>query len=275
MSTLLGSRSPLDGDSCDNAAQMTAPTLEDDEAALLGYAQALIAAVEETVGGWIRKSVCAFDVELASSAKTDEAVELGSQTLVAELGDLLMSDIDEQTIGPLQILRNGVRFATEVLTEAGVPTVDRDDFAARSFPNDLYSLSPASFADIDASLHEPGLVWGAAKAHVHLRRRRESTGRRVVALSADLIDRSKISAAFPATMMVRSPADLVDAARDASLVLVDLSRIGEVALLAQLSAHVVAYGSHVDDDVLVEARDAGAEALPRSLFFRRLAAGDL
>jgi hypothetical protein len=31
---------------------------------------------------------------------------------------------------------------------------------------------PASFADLDSTVHEPGIVWGAAKAHVVLRRRR-------------------------------------------------------------------------------------------------------
>ncbi len=31
-----------------------------------------------------------------------------------------------------------------------------------------------SFADLDPALHEPGLVWGAAKAHVFLRHRREA-----------------------------------------------------------------------------------------------------
>ena len=47
----------------------------------------------------------------------------------------------------------------------------------RAFPDDVYDLAPASFADVDPALHEPGLVWGAAKAHVHLARRRRD-GRR-------------------------------------------------------------------------------------------------
>ena len=46
-----------------------------------------------------------------------------------------------------------------------------------SFPDDPYDLTPGSFADVDPSLHEPGLVWGAAKAHVVLARRRRE-GRR-------------------------------------------------------------------------------------------------
>ena len=55
---------------------------------------------------------------------------------------------------------------------AGVPAVVRDEFAERAFPGDVYDLAIASFADLDTALHEPGLVWGAAKAHVVLARRR-------------------------------------------------------------------------------------------------------
>jgi hypothetical protein len=63
-----------------------------------------------------------------------------------------------------------------VLREAGARPVARDAQAQRHFPDDLYDLTPASFADIDPALHEPGLVWGAAKAHVHLRRRAQGGG---------------------------------------------------------------------------------------------------
>jgi hypothetical protein len=55
--------------------------------------------------------------------------------------------------------------------------VARDEFSLRNFPDDVYDLTPASFADVDPELHEPGLLWGAAKAHVHLARRRRE-GRR-------------------------------------------------------------------------------------------------
>jgi hypothetical protein len=50
--------------------------------------------------------------------------------------------------------------------------VARDEFQIRNFPDDDYDLTPAAFADVDPAHHEPGLVWGAAKAHVHLARRR-------------------------------------------------------------------------------------------------------
>ena len=90
---------------------------------------------------------------------------------------LLLTDPDDQRGSPLALLRDGTRYATEVLRSLGVPPVARDEFSASAFAEDVYDLSPASFADVDPSLHEPGLMWGAAKAHIHLARRR-AEGRR-------------------------------------------------------------------------------------------------
>jgi hypothetical protein len=59
-----------------------------------------------------------------------------------------------------------------VLAAAGVPPVERDAHARRLFPDDVYDLGPAAFADLSAEVHQTGVVWGAAKAHVILRRRR-------------------------------------------------------------------------------------------------------
>jgi hypothetical protein len=95
----------------------------------------------------------------------------------APLRDLLAQDPDAQRANPLAIVRRAVARPTEVLRAAGVPPVRRDPHAERLFPDDDYDLSPGAFADVDPSLHEPGLVWGAAKAHVVLARRR-AEGRR-------------------------------------------------------------------------------------------------
>ncbi len=75
------------------------------------------------------------------------------------------------------MLRSLVPYPTAVLRAAGARPVARDEFAARNFPHDAYDLSPATFADVDPACTSPGLVWGAAKAHVHLARRRRE-GRR-------------------------------------------------------------------------------------------------
>jgi len=98
---------------------------------------------------------------------------------------------------------------------------------------------------------------------------------RVVALCADLMDRSKICAAFPDAQVVRSPTKLVQEAVGADLVLVDLSRLTDTAALLAIQSRIVAFGSHVDEQALDAAEDAGAEALPRSIFFRRLSDDDI
>lgn len=83
---------------------------------------------------------------------------------------VLAADIDDQRTNPLSILRQAVRYPTDVLRQAGVPPVQRDRFAEERFPDDDYDLTPASFADIDPSLLDVGLAWGAAKAWLHKQR---------------------------------------------------------------------------------------------------------
>ncbi len=64
------------------------------------------------------------------------------------------------------------RCVVGVLVEQGVDAPG----AVRAFPDDPFDLSPATFGDIDERLAEPGLRWGAAKAYVHLARRRAAGG---------------------------------------------------------------------------------------------------
>lgn len=95
---------------------------------------------------------------------------------------------------------------------------------------------------------------------------------RVVALVSDLMDRSRVSAALPEVVFTADPA----ACADADVVVIDLARhSGSVAAVraATPSARIVAFGPHVDDELLVGARAAGADVvLPRSQFFRDPAA---
>jgi hypothetical protein len=92
---------------------------------------------------------------------------------------------------------------------------------------------------------------------------------RVVAYVPDLMDRSRIAAAAPDVVFVRAPGELT--AHEADVVVLDAGRPGALDVVAGLSARVVAFGSHVDTDLLDAARMAGVdEVLPRSVFFRRL-----
>ncbi|MDZ7675533.1 MAG: hypothetical protein U5K30_10750 [Acidimicrobiales bacterium] len=92
----------------------------------------------------------------------------------------------------------------------------------------------------------------------------------IVAVSTDLMDRSKITAAFDDVRVVRPGADL----SGADVILVDLA-LDVLDDAVATGARVLAYGSHVDDESLAAAGEAGAEAMPRSRFFRKLADGTL
>lgn len=151
---------------------------EADEARLAEIAGRLADGIEAALPGWVRRCVQAR-CESAGVALTDEldgatdaAASRCREQVAPAVRALLSADLDEQRSTPLTLLRAAVVHPTEVLERAGVPPVQRDEFEVRSFPADRYALAPASFADLDPDLAELGLVWGAAKAHVHLARRR-------------------------------------------------------------------------------------------------------
>jgi hypothetical protein len=145
------------------------------------YGRALADALEVALPGWVVRCVegrwrdwsgTAPDAALLEAAHV--AGERARDEVGAAVRVLLAQDVDEQRLNPLALVRRAVSYPTAVLRAAGVPALVRDEFAERAFPDDLYGLSPASFADVDPALHEPGLLWGAAKAHAHLFRRRST-----------------------------------------------------------------------------------------------------
>ena len=139
-------------------------------------AEALAVAVEEALPGWVERSVERLLVAYAGAADPgamDDARRAGREAAVVvgtQVRALLELEVDEQRSNPLALLRSAVRYPTDVLARAGVPAVVRDDFASERFPDDVYDLTPAAFADIDPRLHQLGLEWGAAKAWVHKQR---------------------------------------------------------------------------------------------------------
>jgi hypothetical protein len=150
----------------------------DDERRFRELTSALVDAIEAAIPSWVVRSVRGRLVAWSGGAdpaiieRAQAAGEQASSEVGAELRVVLALDVDEQRANPLSVLRLAVRYPTAVLREAGVPPVSRDEFAERAFPDDIYALAPATFDDVDPALHEPGLVWGAAKAHIHLSRHR-------------------------------------------------------------------------------------------------------
>jgi hypothetical protein len=149
---------------------------ENPDAALAAYATALADEIDAAIPRWVRRVVrevlaaqgLAIDDALAT--RIDQAAAAAREAGARPVRRLLATDIDQQGTTPLEVLRGLVRYPTEVLRSAGARPAARDEFSRRNFPDDTYDLTPASFADVDPALHEPGLAWGAAKAYVHLAR---------------------------------------------------------------------------------------------------------
>ena len=143
---------------------------------MIPRAEVLADAVEAALPGWVERSVERLLVEWsgvadpAAMAEARVAGEAARHEVGAAVRALLEQDIDEQRTNPLALLRAAVAYPAGVLRRAGVPPVQRDQFSEAHFPDDVYDLTPASFAEVDPSLPEPGLAWGAATAWAHRRR---------------------------------------------------------------------------------------------------------
>ena len=148
-----------------------APAAAGDPAAIAmqEYAEALAGAVEELLPGWVERAVRRRAP--GAGAEVEQAARAAGRRAAVEVGGavrrLLAQDVDDQRANPLALLRDAVRYPTEVLRRAGIPPVARDDFARDRFPADDYDLVPATWSDIDPALSGPGIAWGAAKAFVH------------------------------------------------------------------------------------------------------------
>lgn len=151
---------------------------EDPAAALRAQGLLLADGVETALPSWVVAGVARVMTAWAGGMGPDvaEAAEAAGARARSEvapaLRSLLEADIDEQQTTPLALLRGAVRYPTEVLRAVGAPPVRRDSFAEASFPEDIYDLAPASFADLDPALAEVAIRWGAAKAFEHKRRHR-------------------------------------------------------------------------------------------------------
>ena len=151
----------------------------DDDRKLADYGARLAETVRLALPTWVERAVERRHPGPLPDEMRAEAVSAGraaADDVGTRLDELLALDIDQQWTNPLTLIRTAVRYPTEILARHGVPELSRDEHAVAINPADVYDLTPAAFSDLGPDVHEWGLVWGAAKAHVHLRRRRQSNG---------------------------------------------------------------------------------------------------
>ena len=136
----------------------------------------LLDTARRVVPGWLRRVTVEAGrrggVDVASlDHRLDAVVERAAAELLDRLAELLGTDVDEQRTTPLTLMRQSVAAPTEFLREVGAVPPSTPD--ADRFPDDVYRIGPATWSDVDPSLHEPGLTWGAWKAMTVLARRRD------------------------------------------------------------------------------------------------------
>lgn len=155
-----------------------APSGAEDPAELFARCgAALLVAVGDAIAPWIIRCVKSrLPVDLDETSRTlalTEAAQVGTEAraeTVEALRALLDLDVDAQSSNPMAVIRQAVVHVTAVLESAGAEPMRRDPFAERAFPADIYDLSPANFDEVSPDLHDVGLMWGAAKAHLVLSR---------------------------------------------------------------------------------------------------------
>lgn len=138
----------------------------------------LLAAAVTVIPDWLRRitvhAAATGGVEATQFGDSlDAMIDVEAARLGDLLGQLLAADVDDQSTNPLSLFRTAVAAPTDWLRSLEVPQPPIDPFTAERFPDDVYGLGPATWADVDPRLHEPGLTWGAWKAITVLRRRRE------------------------------------------------------------------------------------------------------
>ena len=143
--------------------------------ALREHAAALADAIDDVLPAWVERCVRRrlTTMTTAIRAEARQAGDDARREVGGAIRTLLVdTDIADQRANPLALLRTATRYPTLVLRNAGAPAVERDKFSRERFPDDDYDLTPANWSDVDPSLQDLGLTWGAAKAFVHKQRHR-------------------------------------------------------------------------------------------------------
>lgn len=139
------------------------------------YSERLLTVSDEVAASWIERLI--DRIAVGSALRIDDewrriVVTESTTALHRELTRLLAVDAAEQSTNPLSVFRRTTAIVTAHLLDLGAAPVERDEFHVRSFPDDVLGLCPATWADIDERLVEPGLEWGAWKAATIIARRR-------------------------------------------------------------------------------------------------------
>jgi hypothetical protein len=124
----------------------------------------VVRAVDRILDAWGRADAATRDRALGDARTAGDAA---ATRVGVALGVLLDADPADQHSTPLEVVRTVYREPTQILRDAGVPAIVRDEFDERAWPDDVYGLVPRTFGDLgDDDLAPLLLVWGTAKATI-------------------------------------------------------------------------------------------------------------
>ena len=205
----------------------------------------------------------------------EAVVAAAERWLSEELAGLLALPYSAQRRSPLEIVQEAMAGPNQALAGAGVRAPLRDPVATAALPGDRFGIAPASSAALGEQAFEAHLAWGIDKARA-LAPIVTGAGRRVVLVSGDLMDRSRIEDAVNGAGLQLTvwAAPVAGAEASAVLAFVDLTHPDAdraITALKQSGARVIAYGPHVDSDAMARAGLLGADTvLARSQLFRSI-----
>lgn len=143
----------------------------DDEAKYVAYGKLLVDAFAADIEPWLRAAVDDRIGDQDDELQTQIAAV--AQEVVRSITELVTADVDTPLSGPLERVRRAVEPLTIALDERNAPLPSRDPIDSQMRPDDRYALGPMTFLDISQDVHNAGIAWGAAKAHLHMRRRHD------------------------------------------------------------------------------------------------------
>lgn len=136
------------------------------------YPLALFDAVAGCYETWLTRRINEISRGVIDSSRIEEVVGVSTRAVLDDLNRFLVTDVDEQRTNPLHILRQSTQLANQLLSEASVQHVSRDEFEVAALPHDVFSIGPLTWRDLSEDVHEAGITWGAWKAATVLSRRR-------------------------------------------------------------------------------------------------------
>jgi hypothetical protein len=143
-----------------------------DEAKFFEHGERLQQAITGAIRPWLDAVIESRLPDTAISAQLAETLDDITTAVDRSIVELINADVDEPLSGPLERIRREVEPLNDAFDRLGVPPPHRDAVDVRMRPADRFALGPMTFRDLGDEVHEAGITWGAAKAHLHLQRRR-------------------------------------------------------------------------------------------------------